>query len=134
MQWFGMGVFLNTAIVNAACDEDGVPHEDVPHEDEGVPNEDEDVPHEDEGVSNEDEGVLSEDESWPNEDEGVPHEGVNEYEGVPNEDGVPMKMIVKTVCILNMKMILHSMRMTWRKETHKQMKTLMCYQRKKIMK
>ena len=90
MQWFGMGVFLNTAIVKAACDEDGVPHEDVLHDDKGVPNEDEDVLHEDEGVSNEDEGVLSEDESWPNEDEGVPHEGVNEYEGVPNEyEGVP---------------------------------------------
>ncbi|KAL5488980.1 hypothetical protein EMCRGX_G018015 [Ephydatia muelleri] len=74
----------------AACDEDGVPHEDVLHDDKGVPNEDEDVLHEDEGVSNEDEGVLSEDESWPNEDEGVPHEGVNEYEGVPNEyEGVP---------------------------------------------
>ena len=90
MQWFGMGVFLYTAIVKAACDEDGVPHEDVLHDDKGVPNEDEDVLHEDEGVSNEDEGVLSEDESWPNEDEGVPHEGVNEYEGVPNEyEGVP---------------------------------------------
>ena len=43
MQWFGMGVFFNMAIINATCHEDGVPHED-----EGVSNEDEDVSHEDE--------------------------------------------------------------------------------------